>query len=180
MSRLAWMRLFVSDTDADTAHLSNEELGAYMRLVFHYWKWKSLPTSNKKLASIARVAPSEWLEIKASLQPFFDSEWRSERLEREIADAEKRHATACRMNGQRWGNKSVSDSATDSVSDSVGISKPQPQPQPDPQPYPQSQPDFGLGERRTGGEVVNLAARARADALAWDDDDDILAREIPF
>lgn len=148
-----------------------------MRLVFHYWKWKALPSSEKKLAAIARVSISDWHEIKASLQPFFDSEWRSGKLEREIVDAENRHAKACRLNAQRWGNLSATDSATDSAAESFTYSKPQPQPQ------PESQPDFGHSNSEPSGYWYSARAKSNGAVHATvDDDDDVhpLDREIPF
>lgn len=71
MSELPYMPVIVNDEMAETAHLTNEELGALVRLKWAMWKsggW--LADDGKKLARIAR-AGSRWGKIAPAVLALF-------------------------------------------------------------------------------------------------------------
>lgn len=88
MSR-PWMPFYVGDYLADTKHLSTQEHGAYMLLIFHYWQTGSLPADDPRLARIAGLAPKEWAGSRATLASFFEEGWRHKRVEGELTKAQK-------------------------------------------------------------------------------------------
>lgn len=86
MAALPYMQLYIADYLADTMHLSTEEHGAYLLLMFNYWQTgKSIPKS--RLPKIARMSNERWLSVEASLKEFFiesGDEWIHERIERDL------------------------------------------------------------------------------------------------
>lgn len=86
MAALPYMQLYIADYLADTMHLSTEEHGAYLLLMFNYWQTgRAIPKS--RLAKIARVSDARWAELEVSLREFFvdDGEsWVHLRIERDI------------------------------------------------------------------------------------------------
>jgi len=86
------MQLYVADYLADTMHLTTEEHGAYLLLIFNYWQTgKPIPVS--RLARIARLSNERWTDVERSLNEFFNErsgEWVHDRIER---DLEAVHAT---------------------------------------------------------------------------------------
>lgn len=92
MAALPYMQLYVADYLADTMHLTTEEHGAYLLLIFNYWQTgKPIPVS--RLARIARLTNDRWTDVERTLNEFFnerDGEWLHERIER---DLEALHAT---------------------------------------------------------------------------------------
>lgn len=86
MAALPYMQLYVADYLADTMHLTTEEHGAYLLLIFNYWQ-TGKPIPKVRLARIARVASDRWLEIEPALSEFFESDgeqWIHLRIERDI------------------------------------------------------------------------------------------------
>jgi hypothetical protein len=80
------MQLYVADYLADTMHLTTEEHGAYLLLIFNYWQ-TGKPIPKVRLARIARVSSDRWLEIEPALSEFFESDgehWIHLRIERDI------------------------------------------------------------------------------------------------
>lgn len=77
MAALPYMQLYIADYLADTMHLSTEEHGAYLLLMFNYWQTgKSIPKS--RLPKIARMSNERWLSVETSLKEFFTesgNEW---------------------------------------------------------------------------------------------------------
>ena len=92
MAALPYMQLYVADYLADTMHLTTEEHGAYLLLIFNYWQTgKPIPVS--RLARIARLSNERWTDVERSLNEFFNErsgEWVHDRIER---DLEAVHAT---------------------------------------------------------------------------------------
>lgn len=59
MAALPYMQLYIADYLADTMHLSAEEHGAYLLLMFNYWQTgRAIPKS--RLAKIARISNERW------------------------------------------------------------------------------------------------------------------------
>jgi uncharacterized protein YdaU (DUF1376 family) len=66
------MQFFVADYLADTMHLSTEEHGAYLLLIFNYWQTgKPLPNDDRRLSIIARLNNERWADVKQTLIEFF-------------------------------------------------------------------------------------------------------------
>ncbi|VVT52244.1 Uncharacterized phage-associated protein YdaU [Kosakonia radicincitans] len=86
MAALPYMQLYIADYLADTMHLSTEEHGAYLLLMFNYWQTgRAIPKN--RLAKIARLSNERWSAVEASLKEFFNdngTEWVQERIERDL------------------------------------------------------------------------------------------------
>ncbi len=75
MSSIPYMKIHVGDYLADTRHLTAEENGAYLLLLFAMWRHGgSLPNDHKKLARIASVSPRRWKKVWAEIEGFFEIE----------------------------------------------------------------------------------------------------------
>ncbi|VFS89113.1 Uncharacterized protein conserved in bacteria [Kluyvera cryocrescens] len=67
-------------------HLSTEEHGAYLLLMFNYWQ-TGRPIPKNRLAKIARLSNDRWIAVESSLKEFFNdngTEWSQERIERDL------------------------------------------------------------------------------------------------
>ncbi|HCM1919149.1 TPA: DUF1376 domain-containing protein [Salmonella enterica subsp. salamae serovar 28:r:e,n,z15] len=73
MAALPYMQLYITDYLADTMHLSAEEHGAYLLLMFNYWQ-TGKPIPKNRLAKIARVSRERWMEMEPDLSDFFDDD----------------------------------------------------------------------------------------------------------
>lgn len=72
MAALPYMQLYVADYLADTMHLTTEEHGAYLLLIFNYWQTgKPLPDDDQRLAIISRLSNERWTDVKQTLIEFF-------------------------------------------------------------------------------------------------------------
>jgi len=83
MAALPYMQLYVADYLADTMHLSTEEHGAYLLIIFNYWQ-TGKPIPKPRLPKIARLSNDRWISAETSLNEFFnevDDEWVHERIE---------------------------------------------------------------------------------------------------
>lgn len=88
MAALPYMQLYVADYLADTAHLTTEEHGAYLLLLFSYWQ-TGKPLRADRLASVSRLSNERWTDVERTLNEFFHVEngtWTHFRVE---ADLEK-------------------------------------------------------------------------------------------
>ncbi|MCV0420094.1 MAG: DUF1376 domain-containing protein [Microbacterium sp.] len=87
MAALPYMQLYVSDYLADTAHLTTEEHGAYLLLLFNYWQTgKSL--RKDRLAFVARTSNERWISVEETLKEFFHDDgknWVHFRVEADLA-----------------------------------------------------------------------------------------------
>ncbi len=86
MAALPYMQLYIADYLADTMHLSTEEHGAYLLLMFNYWQ-TGKPIPKNRLAKIARVPNDRWLSIEQTLSEFFEDDgesWVHLRIERDM------------------------------------------------------------------------------------------------
>jgi len=108
MAALPYIQLYVADYLADTAHLTTEESGAYLLLIFNYWqRGKALNNSNDRLATICRLAPESWAKAKVVLAEFFDIDgdtWLHQRIEADLAAVAAKSQKAKSANAQRTFN----------------------------------------------------------------------------
>jgi len=95
---------------ADTVHLTAEEHGAYLRLLFAYWRSGPPKDDDRTLARIAGMSIDEWAEIRPMVEPFFDvlhGQWLHWRLDEELEaayDAINKASNAGRAAAKaRWG-----------------------------------------------------------------------------
>ena len=91
MAALPYIQLYVADYLADTMHLTTEEHGAYLLLIFNYWQ-TGKPIPKARLARIAQLPNDRWISVEASLNEFFNdngNEWEHKRIE---ADLEAVHS----------------------------------------------------------------------------------------
>jgi uncharacterized protein YdaU (DUF1376 family) len=83
-----WMPVFIGDYLADTMHLSTEQHGAYLLLLFHLWRRGSLRDEDAVLAKISGLGESAWSQHRPVLAEFFkihDGLWQHGRVEKEKA-----------------------------------------------------------------------------------------------
>lgn len=79
-------QIYVADFDMDTAAWDNEEVGAYVRLLFYQWANEAIPDDPARLAKIARCSRTKfrkiWLIISQKFVPKSDGFLINLRLER--------------------------------------------------------------------------------------------------
>lgn len=86
MAALPYIQLYVADYLADTMHLTTEEHGAYLLLIFNYWQ-TGKPIPKSRLARIARLSNERWTVVEVSLNEFFNdngNEWAHTRIDRDL------------------------------------------------------------------------------------------------
>jgi len=82
------MPVFIGDYLADTMHLSTEQHGAYLLLLFHLWRRGSLRDEDAVLAQISGLGESAWKQHRPVLAEFFRIHgglWQHARVEKERA-----------------------------------------------------------------------------------------------
>jgi uncharacterized protein YdaU (DUF1376 family) len=92
-----WMPLYIGDYLADTRRLTLTEHGAYLLLIFDYWRSGPLPDSDRELARILGVTLPTWKKLAPTLRPMFQTEGellRHKRIDEERAKAESVRANA--------------------------------------------------------------------------------------
>lgn len=86
----AWMPIWIGDYLADTRRLTTEQHGAYLLLLFDYWRSGPLPDDDAALAQITGLSKERWKSHKPAIARFFratDGEWRHKRVDAEIDKA---------------------------------------------------------------------------------------------
>lgn len=86
MAALPYMQLYVADYLADTPHLTTEEHGAYLLLLFSYWQ-TGKPIRVDRLASTARLSNERWTNVERTLNEFFvetEGVWIHQRVEKDL------------------------------------------------------------------------------------------------
>jgi uncharacterized protein YdaU (DUF1376 family) len=122
-----WMPVYIGDYLADTMHLSTEQHGAYLLLLFHLWRRGSLQDDDVVLAKITGLSPNAWLMCRAVLAEFFeihDGIWQHGRVERErikVATKQKSNSSRAKLGASSRWSKAVSPSAV-SDAESTGAS----------------------------------------------------------
>lgn len=94
----AWMPLWIGAYLADTMTLTTQQHGAYLLLLFAYWRNRGpLTDDDEDLASIVKASPAEWKKLRTKLARFFTIEngtWAHGRADKELAIAGIRKANA--------------------------------------------------------------------------------------
>jgi uncharacterized protein YdaU (DUF1376 family) len=81
------MPLHIGDYFRETRHLTTEQHGAYLLLIFEYWSKGCLPDDEAQLARIAGFSAAKWRANKPVIQAFFHDGWHHERIDDELSKA---------------------------------------------------------------------------------------------
>src|ERR1700761_515108 len=145
------MPLYIGDYLADTMHLSTQQHGAYLLLLFHLWRRGTLPDDDGALAKITGLSGSVWANTRPVLAEFFkiqDGQWRHGRVERErlrVAAKQEYNAKKARSAAnKRWGN-----APSIAPEDAPGI-----EPENAPSIAPSSAPSIALGNAPSIAQAV--------------------------
>lgn len=96
MAALPYMQFYVADYLADTTHLTAEEHGAYMLLLFSYWQ-TGKPLRIDRLATVARIPNDRWPSVAETLSEFFhvtETHWVQFRVEADLEAVSSKVVTA--------------------------------------------------------------------------------------
>ena len=96
MAALPYMQLYVADYLADTAHLSTEEHGAYLLLLFNYWQ-TGKPVRHERAAHAVRLTNERWAVVKESLREYFHEDgefWVHYRVESDLLAVNSKSVSA--------------------------------------------------------------------------------------
>ena len=112
------MPVFIGDYLADTMHLSTEQHGAYLLLLFHLWRRGSLRDEDAVLAQISGLGESAWKQHRQVLAEFFRIHgglWQHARVEKErarvAATTQSKAKKAKLAASSRWGKNDASSNA---------------------------------------------------------------------
>lgn len=125
MAEFPALPLFTDAYLADTAHLTNEEHGAYLRLLMFAWRSPdcSLPDDDKRLAIMVGVSPKKWQTLRAVISTFWTIEngrWMQKRLTRERDFVTRQSEKGRDAAAARWRGKSLKLQDTGDASASAG------------------------------------------------------------
>lgn len=126
MAALPYMQFYVADYLADTMHLSTEEHGAYLLLIFNYWQ-TGKPLPKNRLAGIARLSNDRWTDVERSLNEFFIDDgkaWVHQRIERDLLSvkgAQSQRSEAGKKSAQKRAEKKAKENQSQSNERSTGV-----------------------------------------------------------
>jgi uncharacterized protein YdaU (DUF1376 family) len=105
MAALPYMQFHVAEYLADTTHLSTEEHGAYLLLIFNYWqRGKPLDNTKGRLSNVVRMSYERWTEVSAVLSEYFEIDhnmWTHLRIERDLVAVNAKCEQARNARAQR-------------------------------------------------------------------------------
>jgi uncharacterized protein YdaU (DUF1376 family) len=116
------MPVYIGDYLADTMHLSTEQHGAYLLLLFHLWRRGVLQDDDAVLAQITGLPMRAWSLTRAVLAEFFeihDGYWRHGRLERErvkVLTKQQHNASRAKLGAHSRWNKAAPPAVDDADS----------------------------------------------------------------
>ncbi|WP_316365385.1 YdaU family protein [Candidatus Thiodiazotropha sp. CDECU1] len=135
-----WWPMYPADFTIDTAYLTNEEVGAYVKLLNAAWRQDgSISSDQKQLARLVGVSPQKWKKMSGSLQSFFTEnggKWRSDWLSAELAKAKSNSEKKSQNAKKRWQDRSEmgmqmhSKSNANASDESMQMQCPSPSPSP--------------------------------------------------
>ena len=101
---------------ADTAHLTNEEHGVYLRLLMFAWRTPgcALPDDDRRLALMVGVTPKKWASMRPIVSTFWTIEggtWTQKRLTAERKKVEGRSNAGRAGAEARWEANALKDNA---------------------------------------------------------------------
>lgn len=101
----AYMQLHVGDYLADTIHLTTEEHGAYLLLLFNHFQTRK-PIPVERLQVITRLSDERWAVVQPTLEHMFNTNgntWVHERVMKDLGELEalrKRRSKAGKASGK--------------------------------------------------------------------------------
>lgn len=123
-----YMPLWIADYLADTTRLNTEQHGAYLLLLFDYWRNGAPPIDDEILMQITKLDKKKWIKNKPVLIRFFeqkDGVLIHKRVEKEIKKSrDKKEANIERAKAgaeARWGKSN--DSSSNALSNAKSINK---------------------------------------------------------
>lgn len=127
MAALPYMQLYVADYLADTAHLTTEEHGAYLLMLFSYWQ-TGKPLREDRLASVARLSSERWTDVERTLKEFFHvskGTWTHFRVEADLSKVDsksKKNSDAGKASAKAraLAKQSLEDAESTNVATDVG------------------------------------------------------------
>lgn len=97
---------------ADTMHLSAEEHGAYLRLLFSYWRSGPPKDDDHVLGRIVGMSGDQWADVRPLVEPYFEvlhDQWMHWRTDDELQSAyeaiERSSRTGTVTARARWDNE---------------------------------------------------------------------------
>jgi uncharacterized protein YdaU (DUF1376 family) len=107
----AWMPVYIGDYLGDTQRLTTEQHGAYLLLLFDYWRNGPPPADDAVLSQITRVSRPAWKKMRRTILAFFserNGHLHHGRVDHELAMArdnyERRSTKAKKAAAARWGD----------------------------------------------------------------------------
>jgi len=136
----AWMPIYIGDYLGDTQRLTTEQHGAYLLLIFDYWRNGPAPDDDAVLQQITRLERAAWKRHRPALEKLFqivDGHWHHRRIERELVSAkqnQERRSNKARAAAQaRWEQSSgKAESNAPSMPQALLGECPPPSPSPSP------------------------------------------------
>lgn len=133
----AWMPIYIGDYLGDTQRLTTEQHGAYLLLMFDYWRNGRLPDDDDILQQITRLDRAKWSRHRKVIERFFtveNGEWSHKRIDHEreeaLSNASRRSAQAKAAADARWNADSNAPSTADGMPDAMLGECPSPSPSP--------------------------------------------------
>ena len=129
MSRNPYMPLYIEAFLADTAGLTLEEQGAYIRLLCHMWiNCGKLVDNNKVIARILGVHVNKWLKIRQNLEGYLPSNppgyLSNPRLQKELDRVNENRTKKALAANTRWlGNSLKNNGRLDAGASDVHMQK---------------------------------------------------------
>ena len=113
-----YYRHHIGDFLKDTGHLSNDQMGVYLRMLWRYYLDEK-PLKDD-CESIAFVMRSDAKTVSLILQHFFvlqDEGWRHKRCDKEISDYHEKKGKAANSANARWSNANAMRTHTERNAD---------------------------------------------------------------
>lgn len=149
------MPVYIGDYLADTMHLTTEQHGAYLLLLFHLWRRGFLADRDETLSRICGLGADAWSNARPTLEEFFevrDGLWRHRRVERERSRiAEKQQSNSAKARNAaaaRWGRQEAQEQAGEQADE--------------PAPAPEESPELPFWAGDPIGEWMPGAVREEA------------------
>jgi uncharacterized protein YdaU (DUF1376 family) len=117
------MPFYIGDYMRNTAHLTTEQHGAYLLLIFHCWEYGKLPETAKGRASIAKLSANRWKFVGPVVEKFFRPDGTHKRVDEEREKAD-RTSMQRRISGQKGGmHSAITRAHNERFSNGSGASK---------------------------------------------------------
>lgn len=165
-----YMPVYIGDLLADTSHLTNEEFGAYMRLLFHQWRRGHIP--ERDFLQVSRISGDASSIAVARLKQFFETDEAGDffngRCDREKTRSLENRATyverAKKAAAARWNAKRGKPSQGADSGDASSIGRASLEQCPSPSPVSTTPPPLrsGGGAARSAGHPSTGKSREAA------------------